>query len=97
MKYSNNLSEAIQQEYEGTRINNPKYFGEWFITCKKDCTFFIAHYKAGETYRIHDKAYDIWGAVSYEISNSSLAWVKWDDLIKYFELNEEMQRFIIVQ
>lgn len=97
MKYCKGLGESIIEQYENTRINNPRYFGEWFITCKENYSFAnwsTPLFVAGETYRIHDKAYDLWGAVSYEISGHMLSWVKWEDLLKYFNPNEEVERFI---
>ena len=90
MQYCKGLCDSVIDDYESIRLNNPKYFGQWFVTCKKN---FEWYFITGETYRIHDKAYDIWGAVSYEIAGHTMTWVKWKELMEYFEINDEMQSF----
>ena len=97
INYDKHLAPSIIKEYEDNRINNPKFFGKWFITCKKDFTSYLsssADFLAGETYRIHDKAFDLWGPVTYQVSGGMLSWIKWEDLLEYFELNEEMKELL---
>lgn len=78
------------KEFENIYANSPKSYAEWFVTCKINmkCGDNRDVFKAGVTYRIHDKAYN---SVKkqfdmFEISDGhELHWIDLNDLERYFK------------
>ena len=78
------------KEFEDIYANSPKNYADWFVTCKRNmkCGDNRDIFKAGVTYRIHDKSYN---SVKkqfdmFEISDGhELHWIDLNDLERYFK------------